>query len=175
MTKKLLGAITVTFLLLHINTSVKAQDYRQLNVSDFKSLPDLNRSFAAFIFWEVHYKYTFFHPAKKLELAVGLHFMHDKSWFLTDRLSEEQVNHLLNHEQMHFAIGEMMKREVKKTLSNFKYSKNFRTEIDSLFKLTNVKYRQLDQQYDRETNHSRDTVSQKRWDAYIKSNLELLE
>lgn len=174
MTKKLFSAIIIAFLILSSNFSGKAQGYRQLNISDFKALPNLNRAFSAYIIWEVHYKYRIFHPSKKLDLNVELHFLSDKSWFLTDRLSEKHISHLLNHEQMHFAIGEMMKRDVQKTLLEFKYSNNFRVEIDSLFKLTNVKYRELDQLYDRETNHSRDTVSQKRWDAYIKSSLNLL-
>lgn len=172
MINRLLVTIIFAVLFLHANTNVKAQGYRQLNISDFRASPDLNRKFAAYIFWEVNYKYRFEYPSKKMEFDVQLYFLHDKSWFITDRLNDKQITKLLNHEQMHFAIGEMMNRAVKKTLSDFKYSENFKVEVDSLFKLTNIKYVELGDQYDRETKHGTDTVSQMRWDAYIKTNLD---
>ncbi len=173
MINRLLASFIFTLLFFHVNSDAKAQGYRQLNVSDFKALPDLNRAFAAYIYWGVNYKYRYVYPTKKMELDVQLQFLSDKSWFTTDRLNENQIKVLLNHEQMHFAIGEIMKRAVKKNLSEFKYTKNFKVEIDSLYKLTNVKYAELSEQYDLETKHGRDTVSQKRWDAYLKSSLDL--
>jgi hypothetical protein len=174
MTKKTLGAITIILLTLLPIKLVKAQEYRQLNIKDFSGSPSLGSTSTAHISWYVNYRYKMIQPSKKLVFSVGLFFNPSKSWFQTGSLSDKYLIYVLNHEQMHFAIGEMMNREVKKSLSSFKYSKNYKAEIDSLFNLMKVKYNDLEKRYDRETKHSNDTVSQKKWDTYIKSDLNRL-
>ena len=73
---------------------------------------------------------------------------------------------------MHFAIGEMMNRDVKKSFDSFKYSKNYKTEIDSIFQEILKKYIEINKKYDHETKHGLDDAAQRRWDIYIKNILK---
>jgi hypothetical protein len=102
----------------------------------------------------------------QISIEVSTYFNPNKSWVRTESL--KNIN-LLKHENGHFAIAEIIARKLRRELSICSvYS------IDEAYKTINDaanKYRKelklLQSTYDKETNHSKDFLSQKKWDEKI--------
>jgi len=170
--KKVLFTLLIPTIVITTYSSSKAQEYRQLTFADFKGSPSIGSTFTALITWRVNYTYKFIRPSNKLEFSVGVFFYPYESYFRIEGRSKKYLNKILNHEQMHFAIAEMMNRDVKRSFNDFKYSKNHKAEIDSIFSSKLLKYQQMNQKYDHETNHGIDDAAQKIWDIFITNSLK---
>ena len=76
--------------------------------------------------------------------------MEKNSWVLPNR----KDNELLQHEQGHFDFAILSASEFKKiALSVTLLKSNYVRKIDSVFNATLNKYKQMEIQYDEETNH----------------------
>lgn len=102
----------------------------------------------------------------KISIEVSTYFNPNKSWVRTESL--RNIN-LLKHENGHFTIAEIIARKLRRELSTCSvYS------IDEAYKIINDaanKYRKelklIQSIYDKETNHSKDFLNQKKWDEKI--------
>jgi hypothetical protein len=107
-------------------------------------------------------------------------FLCNESWLRKD--SPRGILYLLNHEQGHFNIAEVISRKLRKhilnnsniesnKLSKIQYSYYiqymYNTYVDSLYI--------MHEKYDSETNFSMDSVMQAKWDLKIASMLRSLE
>jgi hypothetical protein len=93
------------------------------------------------------------------------------SWVLPDKKSSE----LLEHEQGHFDFAILCSLEFEKKIRATKFLKiDYPQKIDSIFKVTLNKYKLLEVQYDKETNHMFDRNKQAEWNKTLETMIKTL-
>jgi hypothetical protein len=107
-----------------------------------------------------------------LVLDLPCYFVCRKSWV------SEPTEKLLNHEQKHFDIGEIIARKMRKAISHHISTDDIATT--DFFKNVSHEYysvelTSLNHTYDHETKHGKDEIAQKKWDKKIESMLTELE
>lgn len=112
---------------------------------------------------------------KKFELTYNVQsfFITDQSWV---KPSYEN-DHLLKHEQLHFDISELFARKLREKLSkvdNSKLSKNSGLELNKLYENLSAERSLMQDQYDKETNHSENKEAELKWQAKIVEELNKL-
>ncbi len=141
---------------------------RKLQWSDFQARPQGKGHLDAYS--TLGMSYAVIHNTETvLEMAVYGYFEKDKSWVKAN----EKTDHLLNHEQSHFDLSELYRRILKKRFAAFKgftYA-NVNTEMKRIFDEVFEEYDQVQQRYDRETNHSIVKLKQTQWDEFIKTQI----
>src|SRR5690625_3492554 len=101
-------------------------------------------------------------------LVVAIMYKYD-SWV------KEKKELLLNHEQIHFNITELYTRKIRKDLQKY-LDDNKSHELDSIAKIYHCledEFWETQFLYDKETNHSKNTVEQKKWDRKIDRLLQV--
>lgn len=83
------------------------------------------------------------------------------------RISGENLAEILNHEQRHFDITEIVVRDLNKALKNIKEEQ----KADYLYELYKEKLKLMQTQYDYETEHYNNRKKQINWDNKIDSLL----
>ncbi len=112
-----------------------------------------------------------FHLKKdRLSFEVRCEFNADKSWV------SNPSDWVLRHEQGHFDISEIFARILYKRLSEYVFDdKTFKVDLDDIYQQVVREKTSLQQQYDRETDHSRNKEKQEEWLKKIDIMLESLE
>lgn len=104
-----------------------------------------------------------------LTLIITAEFVKSKSW-----VKGTPSEHLLEHEQLHFDITEYHARLLRKTMTHYRF-KSFETvaeEITVMFNAQFEEYRIMQDLYDQETNHSKNSEAQEKWNNKIAAFLE---
>ena len=138
---------------------------QKLRWSDFQSSANNNAHLDAYSTLGISYV-VLHNTAEVIEMGVYGYFEKNKSWVKKN----EKTDHLLNHEQSHFDLCELYRRILKKRFAafdNFTYA-NVNYEMKRIFQEVFDEYDQIQQRYDRETNHSIIKLKQQQWDDYIK-------
>lgn len=148
----------------------KVIESNKLSWSDFSGQVDENSKYWATTSWRVIYRYKTL-PFHKDTVAIDLSVipvLKETSWVLPDKKSAE----LLMHEQGHFDFGLLVAAEFKRAIkSTVLLRSDYNQKISFVFNsiLSNVK--QLEVQYDEETNHMKNKKEQLRWNAKISEML----
>ncbi len=163
-------------LLVFINNLAYAQDIiisgnhenRLLSWDDFKGRPDQNSSHDAYTFWNINYGLKGMtlkgDTVKISSFSVTLSLDENQSWIKP----QKQTDRLLKHEQGHFDIALICQREMIRQLNSTVFFKDgLQEKIQTLFSSILNKYHVLGQQYDKETDHSRNQQSQDNWNAFF--------
>lgn len=105
-------------------------------------------------------------------IDLPCYFVVYKSWVV------KPTNNLLNHEQGHFDITEIIARKMRRDISNYISTDNEATT--KFYQLVSDKYyfkekNMLNELYDKETDFSRNTEGQKHWDTKIAKMVKELE
>lgn len=137
----------------------------------FKGKPFGYDGFHAVTFINISYKnlkvYT-----DSVTIDLPCYFIVYESW------NRDTTESLLNHEQRHFDIGEIIARKMRKELSNY-VSVNDKETTLFLKSISNKYYinenNLLNDAYDKETSFSKNKDGQKRWDAKIDKMLKELD
>jgi hypothetical protein len=125
----------------------------------------------AYTYWGVYFHYNIL-PSNSDTIVINLHTTHvlkNNSWVLVSKESDE----LLNHEQGHFNLAILCEAEFKKTMDTttlFRY--DYIQKIDATFNAVLKNIRELELQYDNETNHMLNRKEQKIWNDKIESMLK---
>lgn len=142
----------------------------KLSWDDFQGTPDQNSEFDAMT--SVNIKYKFDIKENEINTNVNCFFSKNLSW------TKEKSSSLLNHEQLHFDIAELITRKMRKELLNH-VSKSIETTQIFLNEMKEKYfYKSLDSvssQYDFETNFSKNEIKQKEWGLKIMKQLNALE
>lgn len=146
---------------------IKWNEGQSLQWPDFAGNVNEGSSFAAESFAEVKYNYTFNSP-NDFYFDVYASFDKNTSWCRSQCKSPA----LLKHEQLHFDIAELYARKIKEAFYHFRYSKNFRNEIEQLFSQKKAEYHLVQMKYDDETNHSLNKQRQREWENFIANELD---
>ena len=106
-------------------------------------------------------------PARKLDWED---FDPSKSW------GRVKNDYILSHEQAHFDIAEIHARLLNKALQNYKFiAKTAKNDIGEIYQQVMDEHHAMQEQYDEETNYSRNETQQKEWQRKITDQLNSLE
>lgn len=144
------------------------REYR-LSWSDFKGKPTNTRA-AAVTASGITYQFSSMSKGDEviLDFEVSTHFYPDKSWYQS-KLCDEVI---LGHEQLHFDISELYARKMRKRLRETKFTQHVKAEIKAIYKEITTTLNDFQNQYDEETNFSRNREQQQLWNERIKGALK---
>ncbi len=162
-------------LLLFLCTTSYAQPYKNLTAEDFKGPPTAeNAGDIAFTNCAIEFSYI----AKKeknyyvLTFTVRLVMDADQSWMDINRItSKEMMAEILKHEQGHYNIAYMEQQEILRTVSHVVFHEDYKSVATNIFERIDAKYRQLNLDYDADTQNSTNREQQHSWDAYFQKRL----
>jgi FtsZ-binding cell division protein ZapB len=137
---------------------------RKLTYKDFKGVSNSSEAHAGNT--DCEFSYTCKYEKKELKLSSKVLFDTENSWLKYNDVS------LLSHEQVHFDIAEVHIRLFRQRCNNFRFTKNeFKTQVDSIFNLTDADCDVLQQKYDLETKNGILKSKQKIWQTKIANKL----
>ena len=140
---------------------------RKLSWADFKGKPDINTSKAALTYCSIHAQFGY--DEKSLEYNITCRFDGNKSW---GRIKNDYI---LSHEQRHFDLTEVYARKLHKELKEYRFSRNtVGDDINRIYQSVVTDLAKVQQQYDLETDHSRNYPGQLQWNNRIDSLLNVL-
>lgn len=172
-------AFVNTFLLGIIGFSIFAQEpdavitwdsNRPLTWNDFKGPIPPDDVAAATTASGITYRYSanLMHHEVALSFEVEAHFYPDQSWYKPTLCDD----HVLGHEQLHFDITELFARKMKRKLQQTTFSDNVKSEIQKIYREIIRELKDWQEQYDWETNFSREKEAQRLWNQKIKALLQ---
>ena len=141
---------------------------RKLTWPDFKSRPDNNSTNAALTSSKIIFNYGY-GSEKGFTFTISCMFDKNSSW------GRIKTDYILSHEQGHFDIAEIYARKINKALKNYSFNVNTSPkEIPVLYQQLMKEEGALQNQYDSETNFSRDKPQQAAWLEKIQHELDKL-
>ena len=146
------------------------QPDRKLSWADFKGTPPGGKRVAATTASGISYSYTTIgsNGRYKLDYKVTTLFYPHQSWYHSE-LCDSVV---LSHEQLHFDISELYARKMRFRLERTSFSENVKQEIRDIYQETLKELADFQDQYDWETNFSRNREAQLEWNARIAEALK---
>ena len=173
MIKKLL-----TFLLLSVSLSSIGQsrdeeliswnEGKKLTWADYKGNARTDADAVASTATYLGIEYNF--SNKGFGYTITCSFSKTRSWGL------HKTDYILAHEQGHFDIAEIFARKLNMQLSGYKFEKNnFKTDLKKIYDTITSEKEKMQNDYDRETNHSINKEQQKEWLKKIEKMLNGLE
>ncbi len=144
----------------------------KLTWDDFRAQPNNLTKMSAESSCGISYSTNRISLLKGIKYYVTTLFLPNDSWVNNEGINSQ---HLLNHEQKHFDIWEIYARRFyKELISNKKYSFSI-LHVDNLLFDIHVQCMKRQNEYDKETDHSRNLEMQAKWDNIIESELAELE
>lgn len=143
---------------------------KKLRWEDFKGKPENQRA-AAVTASGLTYRFS---TTKKngevvdIDYEVTSFFYPNKSWYKPEVCDSI----ILSHEQLHFDITELYARKFRKLLSETKFTNNVKNEVKTIYNQINVELNEYQNQYDDETNFSRNREQQLHWNNSIDDALK---
>lgn len=147
---------------------------RQLTWKDFQGKPDASSPGGAVTASGFASNSQMNYDGKTVNLDIGIYtfFTKNDSWKKANINSDY---HLL-HEQHHFDITRLSTEKLLADISSAHFTKeNYRALLSSIFEKAYNDNSTLQQQYDKETNHSIDTVKQQEWNDKIALEIKKLK
>jgi hypothetical protein len=150
------------------NIIVWNSDYL-LKWEDFKGKPQESKySAAANVGVDTEFSY------QNLQLKLKIQAVFDKKLSWVKKKDKNDL--ILSHEQGHFDIAEIFARRLKIEILNADLNeKNFQKQLSSLINKNTTELGKQQKLYDKETNHHINKIEQKKWDDWIKEELQKTE
>tara|TARA_B100001109_G_scaffold255898_1_gene262762 strand:+ start:21025 stop:21627 length:603 start_codon:yes stop_codon:yes gene_type:complete len=147
-------------------------DWYRLEWNDFQAEAEEDKSIAALSSIALPYSLSS-DGEGTLVVTINVCFVKDESW----SIEEEQNNVLLQHEQLHFDIAELHRRKVVKALLKANMTKdNYKETVENIMaRVWKKQYREMQNQYDIETNYSQVFKAQIQWNKFIEQELRNYE
>ena len=165
---------TLSFFTSGENTEKIAwNETRQLTWEDFRGTPKSGANFVASTNsgMSFSFSYTEKNGKRTMQHNVTCNFYPEQSWFKPGKVSE----YILKHEQTHFDISELHARILRKRIAEAEFSKNIKEEIGELYQKTELERQNLQNQYDLESDHSKNKKEEYRWRQHIANQLKAYE
>lgn len=151
------------------NNRIKWSPDVKLSWENFKGIPDTNGNEDAAV--KTRIEVNVVSQKNMIELDIPCYFEINKSW------SSTSDSIVLIHEQAHFDIAEVAARNLRKIVSEYKFTKDSKVKevINELYH-KNIQFLVSYQtKYDEETGHSRKVNNQKAWNLRVKEMLDNFE
>lgn len=143
---------------------------RRLRWDDFTGQPDHSTGLYAYTYWYVSYKwgpFGFSRDTVKWNVEVILE-LEKRSWKKPDKISDS----LLAHEQGHFDIGLLFAKAFRERVNATVFFRpNYQSRIAELFNEELEKFRKMESQYDRDTEHFHNREQQRKWNEFFEKEL----
>jgi hypothetical protein len=137
---------------------------RKLTWDDFRATPPSDASNAALTSSGILINFNY--NDQSLNFEITCNFDKSKSW---GRIKND---HILAHEQAHFDITELHARKLYKSLKEYRFKKaTVSKDIHEIYEKVVLELQQMQNDYDRETDHSRNFFQQKNWLTRIENEL----
>ena len=140
----------------------------KLSWNDFMGDPDISTEMKAHTNSKLKFRWTC--DNNKLNFTVSASFDRHTSWKKAD-----VTDHLLAHEQLHFDITELYARKLRKAVLELENPCVLPgADLKALAKTFHIAWKEREEAYDMESDHSMDLVVQAEWAAMIAKELEAL-
>lgn len=129
---------------------------KKLTWSDYKgkAKPDTDAAASTATYLGIEYNFS----SKGFDYKITCSFSKTKSWGL------HKTDYILSHEQGHFDIAEIFARKLHKKMSEYKFNKNnFKDDLKKIYVHITSEKEEMQNAYDRETNHSINKEKQVEW------------
>jgi len=138
---------------------------RKLTWADFKSRPDNNSTNAALTSSKIIFKYSY-DSDKGFNYTIGCLFEKNGSW------GRVKTDYILSHEQGHFDIAEIYARKLNKIIKAYSFNAaTAQKEVPAIYEKIMKELAAMQNQYDSETDFSRDREQQTAWSEKINREL----
>jgi hypothetical protein len=138
---------------------------RKLRWTDYLAEPDSRSGAAASTSTQIGFEYHV--RDNNLTYAISCKFSKTKSW------GRYKNDYILSHEQGHFDIAEIFTRKLVKALKEYSFNAStYKNDLRKIYSDTMRDKEKLQQQYDNETDYSRNKPKQEEWLKKIKKMLE---
>ncbi|MFC4219162.1 DUF922 domain-containing protein [Flagellimonas marina] len=117
------------------------------------------------------YSANLMHHEVELDYEVNAYFYPNESWYKPQVCDENT----LSHEQLHFDIAELFARKMRERLDQTSFSDNVKAEIRKIYQEILQELQDYQEQYDWETNFSRNRKKQMEWNQKIAQELRMEE
>lgn len=150
------------------NNVIWNSEYK-LKWSDFLGTPNPSGTFDEEAGIKIKIEVTGKISRKSYDISVRCIFDKSKSWTTTKDTGE----YLLQHEQLHFDIGEIYARQLRKKISemNDLTDANFEEKVRIMYHDINSSCTEYENKYDFETCHSTNLIKQALWNERVDSIL----
>ena len=138
---------------------------RKLTWADYKAKPNWESDAAATTTTVLGVDYTFKNSG--FSYTIQSRFSKTRSWGL------HKTDYILRHEQGHFDIAEVYARKMHKKLSEYKFNKKtYQKDLGKIYETVTKEKTEMQNKYDKETNHSIKKEEQAEWLKKIAAMLE---
>ena len=135
---------------------VKWSPSSKLTWADYKASPNPNSDAAASTTTYLGISYNI--ASNSFSYKIESSFSKTRSWGL------HKTTYILSHEQGHFDIAEIFARKLHRQMSAYKFNKNnFQRELKKIYQDILDEKEKMQNDYDRETNHSINKEKQEEW------------
>jgi hypothetical protein len=143
---------------------IRWRSNRPLSWDDFRGRPDRRSPMDALT--ESGISFSWSCNSRGFQHETYSMFVPDKSWV------KEETPALLRHEQLHFDITELHARKIRKYFDQMRDPCRLgQSGINSAAQKLIRESREMQNRYDRETNHSENEAEQTRWERYVAREL----
>lgn len=147
------------------NNLIKWSAERKLSWRDYLAEPDERSGAAASTSTQIGFEYHV--RDNNLTFSITCFFAKEKSW------GRYKNDYILSHEQGHFDIAEIFTRKFYKTVSEYKFNeRSYKNDLRNIYTNAMKDKERFQQQYDNETDYSRNKPKQEDW---LKKIVKMLE
>ena len=147
------------------DTSIPWTATRRLTWDDFQSRPDENATNAALTSSKITFKYSY-DSDKGFTYNIGCLFEKNGSW------GRVRTDYILAHEQGHFDIAEIYARKLNKMIKAYRFNASTaQKDVPALYQKIMNELAAMQNQYDSDTDFSRDKEQQAAWSEKINREL----
>lgn len=141
---------------------------KRLVWDDYKSRPDARSDAAASTSTYLGINYSV--SGSSINYKITCSFSKNKSW------GRYKTDYILSHEQGHFDITEIFARKLNKRISEYKFDKtSYKIDLQKIYQDILEEKEQFQNQYDEETDFSRNKDKQAEWLIKIAKMLDALK
>jgi hypothetical protein len=146
------------------------QEGRALTWNDFRGVPEKRNSVAS-TYYNINTSVT--NHKDYCTVGVTAIFFPTLSWKQKDR--DDKI--ILIHEQRHFDISELFARKLRKRIKGekFKSFAELESRIEVFYEQNDKAMEACQEEYDRQTDHSRNGLKQREWNRRIEQALNALK
>lgn len=157
-----------------LSQKIAWQQERKLTWEDFKAVRNVaGTKTAAFAYTGISHTVTrSSNPDSYIKIDVETVFDPSQSW----KKNENPGSYILQHEQLHFDIAEVFTRKIRKMVAekvkkSGDYDRIFKKEYQTIYQ----QYRNFQEAYDRDTEHSVNRIKQDEYTARVIAMLQELK
>jgi hypothetical protein len=176
MNRNLLGLICAVGLCLPAFQKASAQsEYKKLTPDDFQGTPRTKGDgVVAYTNCTIDFHYEA-HPKGNyyvLNFNIKVTMNKNRSWLNRSMIrSQAQMAQILRHEQGHYTVAYMEQQELLRTVGKTVFYSNYQQQAQAIFDRIDAKYKQLNLDYDTDTEHMVNHVQQASWNTYFDRKL----